>query len=60
MQTYKVVVRVRKVDDMPKAVYEEAIFSVYSKSAEDAVSSVVQQKKVDKKDVVSVQYDRQY
>lgn len=60
MQHYKVAVRVRKIDDMPKAIYEEAVFDVYSKSAEDAIASVVQQKKVDKKDVVSVQYDRQY
>jgi hypothetical protein len=59
MQFYKVIVRIRKLDNCDA--YEQKEYgTVYANTAEEAAGSIVTQKKVKLEDIVAVQYEEMY
>jgi hypothetical protein len=59
MQFYRVIVRVRKLNGY-EAFEEKEFYPVYAKTPEDAVGSVIEQKKVKKEDIIGVRYEEAY
>ncbi|MFA7143147.1 MAG: hypothetical protein WC175_04120 [Candidatus Dojkabacteria bacterium] len=57
---YNVVVKSRQLNGTLKGVYEEVVYQVFAKTAEDAMESVVARKGVSKKDIKAVQSKGSY
>jgi len=57
---YRVVVRIRKLEGYENVFEEKEFTPVYAQSPEDAVNSVIVQKKVKKEDILSVSSEQMY
>jgi hypothetical protein len=59
MEDYEVVVRKRQIEGF-KNVFEDVVYVTRSHNAEDAIETIIQTKKVDRKDIRGVNYKPAY